>query len=128
MERIVEFKGYDKQTKDWLELTDNNEWYNKRCLLFRSFFSNHVLLLQYTGLKDMNNKKIFQEDILANTINNRIVVVKYGPYKDVLGDEWYGFYLKGKEFNYKLPYDTSRIIVIGNTIDSKKIARGWFNE
>lgn len=72
---------------------------------------------QYTGLKDKNGKKIFDRDIVQNTITKEIAIVRWYT-------EHAAFLLLSKPNNklYFL-YDNNfkNIEVIGNTIDNNEL-------
>ena len=67
--REIKFMAWDKQTKDWLELNEFNQWYNRRCGVFRDFFDNHIELLQYTGVKDKEEREVYEGDIYKDEEN-----------------------------------------------------------
>jgi len=125
--REIKFRAWDKQTRNWCELytVDNAvEWYNRKHSIFRGFFDRHIILMQYTGLKDKNGKEIYEGDIIdksyTNPLNGELVIQRYiikwhnGMYKAVfIKDKPY--YDRCLWMEYK---DTE---VIGNVFDNPEL-------
>ncbi|EQC0754445.1 YopX family protein [Listeria innocua] len=86
--REIEFRAFVKETKKMLPVTDLcfNETEavgvsgcgNAKCTLCVDWYSfDDVVLMQYTGLKDKNGKKIFEGDIGWDEHNECYGVVKF---------------------------------------------------
>ncbi len=94
MRTPIEFKGWDKQTKNWLKLNEFNQWYNERCKLWREFFDNHVELIQYVGIKDIHKEKVFRGDIIRvkRIIYTDCSKTKIDRIKEFIGEiVWYQY-------------------------------------
>lgn len=93
-------------------------------------------ICQYTGLKDKNGKKIWENDIVANkwcfVCGNS--VVKFGEYKDYHMRENYqcgnlGFYLEhthnsDKNCRKDMMYFAGKCEVLGNIFDNPELLEG----
>ncbi|EAC4106218.1 hypothetical protein CAX72_10615 [Listeria monocytogenes] len=86
--RAIGFRAFVKETEKMLPVTDLcfNEIEavgvsgcgNAKCTLCVDWYSfDDVLLMQYTGLKDKNSKKIFEGDICWEEHNECYGVVKF---------------------------------------------------
>ncbi|EAF9222518.1 hypothetical protein A5S02_06285 [Listeria monocytogenes] len=86
--RDIEYRAFVKETKKMLPVTDLcfNETEavgvsgcgNAKCTLCVDWYSfDDVVLMQYTGLKDKNGKKIFEGDIGWDEHNECYGVVKF---------------------------------------------------
>jgi uncharacterized phage protein (TIGR01671 family) len=85
----------------------------------------HIILMQYTGLKDKDGKEIYEGDILQDTLTNMIYVVKFGFCKKYAFNGWY---VEIEHHQYQTTingdYDTntnSKIEVIGNIYENPEL-------
>ncbi|ECX6968599.1 hypothetical protein F6523_13495 [Listeria monocytogenes] len=131
--REIEFRAFVKKDKKVLPVTDLcfNETESvgvsgcgdANCTLCVDWYSfDDVLLMQYTGLKDKNGKKIFEGDIVRN-INGEY------SYIGIVNKDRYTFYIKGvapkDNYDFADVSDTvtgkSSLIVIGNIHENPEL-------
>ncbi|EHG8227963.1 hypothetical protein NO911_001627 [Listeria monocytogenes] len=131
--RDIEYRAFVKETKKMLPVTDLcfNETESvgvsgcgdANCTLCVDWYSfDDVVLMQYTGLKDKNGKKIFEGDIVRN-INGEY------SYIGIVNKDRYTFYIKGvapkDNYDFADVSDTvtgkSSLIVIGNIHENPEI-------
>ena len=134
--REIKCRAWDKQTRNWCELytVDNAvEWYNRKHSIFRGFFDRHIILMQYTGLKDKNGKEIYEGDIIAHkgkyhTVIGQILFGKIPSNREVGGDQ--GFYIEWQNnganewdnwWRHDMYYWTEQVEVIGNIHDNSEL-------
>lgn len=115
--RKIEFRGYSKRFERWLHgflVTDN---------VIREFGildgGHEVLYIgQYTGLKDKNGKKIFEDDIVKDNYDDKI-------YSIVFDEDCSQMILSGEFEDYSFyNISPSRIEVIGNIYDNPELLEG----
>ena len=122
MNREIEFRVWDEDLKKMRYLQDNHDfiWFNEDGSGYYEnmqtgsgdWFSD---LMQYTGLKDKNGKKIFEGDILrdyGNEIEDWVVSYEYGKFV--------GTYDNVCEDLYEL----SDLEVIGNIYENNLESKG----
>lgn len=79
-----------------------------------------IELMQYTGLKDKNNKEIYEGDIVKLRANHRIGVIKYY-------DEWGAFvieYIKPRPLAVLGNYYKENIEILGNIYENPELLGG----
>ncbi len=129
MMREIEFRAWDKKEKVmcWVSIID---FEHRECVLVyptkeykektKSF--DEIELIQYTGLKDKNNKEIYEGDIIKNiqpilSDSKKIGVINYvdGAFRV----EWLE---SGEDLIYY--YDTERFFeIIGNIYENSELLR-----
>ncbi|QYC52364.1 YopX protein [Fusobacterium phage FNU_1P] len=80
-----------------------------------------IELMQYTGLKDKNNKEIYEGDIV--TLHN-------SKYKIIFNSKEAGFVLRDDKFEMNIPFtnnNNKRMEVIGNIYENPELSKGCNN-
>ena len=119
--REIKFRAWDKSNKEMFNVEIMN--FQKRQVYKDSVsyckFEN-IELMQYTGLKDKNEKEIYEGDIVKLRANHGIGVVKYY-------DEWGAFvveYIKPKPLVVLgISYYKEDIEVIGNIYENPELIK-----
>lgn len=117
--REIKFRAWDKINKEMFNVESINfqeRRVYKDVVSYRNF--NDIELMQYTGLKDKNNKEIYEGDIVKLRANHGIGVVKYY-------DEWGAFvveYIKPRPLAVLgMNYYKEDIEVIGNIYENSEL-------
>jgi hypothetical protein len=122
--REIKFRAWlkeHKSMKDVMEIDIDNQtiffyWFGDYDGHFENF--NKIDLMQYTGLKDKNNKEIYEGDIVKLRANHGIGVVKYY-------DEWGAFvveYVKSKPLAVLgMHYYKEDIEILGNIYENPEL-------
>ena len=118
--RPVKFIIYDKHWNlDKWELNDNdgkgfNLW--KMHFIRVPYTDKDMIVLQFTGLEDMNGKEIYEGFILEDSLGRR-KVVEY--YQDGF---WLNASLEGAEWSLRHTHKSSKII--GNIYENPELLSG----
>ena len=129
--REIKFRAWHKEKKEIIDVEEidfinevinyiDNDYLNNRQEIIGAYFEN-IELMQYTGLKDKNEKEIYEGDIVKLRANHGIGVVKYY-------DEWGAFvveYIKLKKIAVLgMNYCEEDIEVIGNIYENTELLGG----
>ena len=111
MNRKIKFRIWDKINKKWLNCFNAN-------LLNIGDLSN-VELMQYTGLKDIKDYEIYEDDIVWNEWDEEYQVVIFieAEYK-----------VKGKTSVQNLYNNLDFIEICGNVHENFEIVKAWYKE
>ena len=123
--REIKFRAWLKELNEIREVEYINFW--KKMISFPNKFCkeyylnadfDEIDLMRYTGLKDKNEKEIYEGDIIKLRANHGIGVVKYS-------DEWGAFvveYIKSKPLTVLgMSYYKEDIEVIGNIYENSEL-------
>lgn len=117
--REIKFRAWDKLSKEMFNVESINFQERKvyrDIVSYRKF--NDIELMQYTGLKDKNEKEIYEGDIVKLRANHGIGVVKYY-------DEWGAFvveYIKPRPLAVLgMNYYKEDIEIIGNIYENPEL-------
>ncbi|PHI05727.1 YopX family protein [Fusobacterium polymorphum] len=117
--REIKFRAWDKLNKEMFNVESINFSFLKvyrDIVSYRKF--NDIELMQYTGLKDKNNKEIYEGDIVKLRNNHGMGVVKYY-------DEWGAFvieYTKPKPLVVLgMNYYIEDIKILGNIYENSEL-------
>ena len=117
----IEFRVYVKDKHKIYKVKEID--FNYKCVKFEEenkptdtmLMFNQVELMQYTGLKDKNGKKIFEGDIVKDILGQIGQIIYKEKYSAFVVDKW--------EVGYALWFDKG-IEVIGNIYDNPKLLKG----
>ena len=122
--REIKFRAWIKEVDEIREVEYINFW--KKMISFPNKFCkeyylnadfDEIELMQYTGLKDKNNKEIYEGDIVKLRANHGIGVVKYY-------DEWGAFvieYIKPRPLAVLGNYYKENIEILGNIYENPEL-------
>ena len=127
MNREIKFRAWIKELNEIREVEYINFWKkmisypNKFC---KEYYLNadfyEIELMQYTGLKDKNNKEVYEGDIVKLRANHGIGVIKYY-------DEWGAFvveYIKPRPLTVLgMNYYKEDIEILGNIYKNPELIK-----
>lgn len=128
MNREIKFRAWLKYRKEIVDVEEidfmnevinyiDNDYENNEQEIIGAYFEN-IELMQYTELKDKNNKEIYEGDIVKLRANHGIGVIKYY-------DEWGAFvveYIKPRPLAVLgMNYYKEDIEVLGNIYENPEL-------
>jgi len=131
--REVKFRVWDKFSKrmghvDRIHLDDKELSYitkSKDVVVYRDY-KNECVLMQYTGLKDKNDKEIYEGDIVEYEDEVNGVWAEYFGIPIIYSNEYAMFCFKDDEGNLLNIYRNLK--VIGNIYEDKELLEEVANE
>lgn len=108
IEREIKFRAWDKNYSDmiWFSLWDahfNFNWVRTKIRPKKE----DIIFMQYTGMKDKNDKEIYEGDIIRHIHSKGIVIVEWTT------DKWIGYNIRS----------TDNMEVIGNIYENPNCSR-----
>lgn len=118
--REIKFRVWDKKNQYWQAVDQLRDfgWFGETALAHPEQFD----AMQYIGLKDKNDKDVYDGDIYRNLDNGLIGKLVFEP--TVGGDTLYCFeYKDGGLYNHHpfLKHDTTNFEVIGNIYETPEL-------
>ena len=121
--REIKFRAWLKEHKsmiDVMEIDIDNQtifyyWFGDHDGHFENF--NKIDLMEYTGLKDKNNKEIYEGDIVIH--HNKM-------HKIIFNAEEARFVLRDDEFELEIPFtnnNNKRMEVVGNIYENSELIK-----
>lgn len=114
--REIKFRAWDKEKakmiKDFRfdEFNDVNDY----------FADNDFIFMQFTGLKDKNNKEIYEGDIVHfKTLRSKEYIGEVKSYEDAAS-----FFVVAKEHYMECLDDVYDLEVLGNIYENKELLNG----
>lgn len=114
--REIKFRAWDKLNKEMfnVEFIDfQKKQVYRDVISYRKF--DDIELMQYTGLKDKNNKEIYEGDI---------IVLRGSKYKVIFKTEGARFVLRNDEFELEITFinnNNERLEIIGNIYENPEL-------
>ena len=123
--REIKFRAWDKINKEIFNVESINfqeRKVYKDTVSYRKF--NDIELMQYTGLKDKNNKEIYDGDILSDGNDEK-------PYKVIFENGSFRAEFEGDFEEYS--FDLINIVaqgceVVGNIYENPELIKEWDDE
>ena len=115
MNRVIKFRAWDIWLKEFVEATEHDPFgYYNTGVVFKNAPEKKIVLQQYTGLKDMEGKEIYEGDIIQFQKSLLEFEVEFRNY------EWLLISI------YKEPYSMNKFLhesikVIGNIFENPVI-------
>ena len=119
MNREFEFRAWLTKYNKMVNIYSWNIWQEYfMCSEYDSeFYLEETPIMQYTGLKDKNNKEIYEGDIV--TLHN-------GKYKVIFNTKEARFVLRDDEFEMNIPFtnnNNKRMEIIGNIYENPELIK-----
>jgi len=143
--REIKFRAWTKEDEQMLSV-NQIDWTDDNTYIFSDttgydYTKEDIILMQYTGLKDKNDKEIYEGDIVINHGYFNKGIVKFGSFKQSAQSKhdrpyWcQGFYANGQEVksllgmkyklteNYSIEKSEDTLEVIGNIYKNPELIK-----
>ena len=109
--REIKFRAHNTQTKKIMPWEKIKKLRNLQKLMTLE----HVVLMQYTGLKDKNGKEIYEGDVVKSFLFNRVCTIVY-EYNAFVVKDLYGSYTRDSHY-----VRGNTVEVIGNIYENPEL-------
>lgn len=75
--RQIKFRAWDKEKKEWSSFIVGQVDYSTMITTLNVPENNNLIIQQYTGIKDMNGKEIYEGDIVSFSENDFTWVIEW---------------------------------------------------
>lgn len=126
MTREIKFRAWNENTKKMIDLLKITPLALDPTLITDGLFlpfSDELILMQFTGLRDKNGKEIYEGDVLSTEADPpRICEIKYDDKFGAFMVGWqpHAFYSKLAEYAY---FNNDEIKVIGNIHENPELVK-----
>ena len=129
--REIKFRAWDKEQKEWVKysITDNIPIFCHNTTRWRADKKGErFVLCQYTGIKDKNNKEIYEGDVIkAISFARWVGVAKYSDENQAFIFDDLDKKYRGKSTVFMNQFDDG-FEILGNIYENPKLLKEFTND